>query len=69
MKNEVYINVIFIEGDPSIRINSVPVTNRELISDGKWIGSSGKQVRFNKNIPYMKIQLFISPFEYFNIFR
>ncbi|MQF97662.1 MAG: hypothetical protein FI682_05370 [SAR202 cluster bacterium] len=54
-ENEVYINVIFIEGDPSIRINSVPVTDRELISDGQWIGSSGKQVRFNKNIPYMKI--------------
>ena len=49
------INIISKDGDPSIRINSVPVTSRESISQGQWIGSSGKQVRFNKNIPYMKI--------------
>ena len=55
LEDEVYINIISKDGDPSIRINSVPVTSRESISQGQWIGSSGKQVRFNKNIPYMKI--------------
>tara|TARA_B100001029_G_scaffold159144_1_gene146271 strand:- start:2392 stop:4443 length:2052 start_codon:yes stop_codon:yes gene_type:complete len=55
LEDEVYINIISKDGDPSIRINSVPVTSRESISQGQWVGSSGKQVRFNKNIPYMKI--------------
>ena len=55
LQDEVYINIISKDGDPSIRINSVPVTSRESITQGQWIGSSGKQVRFNKNIPYMKI--------------
>ncbi len=55
LEDEVYINVMFKDGDPSIRINSIPISSRESISQGQWIGSSGKQVRFNKNIPYMKI--------------
>ena len=55
LEDEVYINIISKDGDPSIRINSVPVTSRESISQGQWIGSSVKQLRFNKKIPYMKI--------------
>ena len=54
-ENEIFINVIPSEKDPSIRLNSVPITGRHSISDGKWIGSTGKQVRFMKEIPYMNI--------------
>ena len=42
-----------LEGDPSVRINSVPANGRSEITNGPWIGSSGKQVRFKKNIPYI----------------
>ena len=54
-ENEIFINVIPSEKDPSIRLNSVPIIGRHSISDGKWIGSTGKQVRFMKEIPYMNI--------------
>tara|TARA_Y100000590_G_scaffold97644_1_gene111125 strand:- start:4035 stop:6089 length:2055 start_codon:yes stop_codon:yes gene_type:complete len=53
--DEVYINIQPIEGDPSIRINSIPANGKSEITNGPWIGSSGKQVRFRKNIPYIDV--------------
>ena len=53
--DEVYINIQPTEGDPSIRINSIPANGKSEITNGPWIGSSGKQVRFRKNIPYIDV--------------
>ena len=51
----VFMEIIPNPEDPSIRINSYPATGRNEITQRQWIGSSGKQVRFNKDIPYIKI--------------
>ena len=51
--DKVYMDIQPVEGDPSVRINSVPANDRSDITNGPWIGSSGKQVRFKKNIPYI----------------
>ena len=44
-----------LQEDPNIRINSVPITERISITNNQWIGSMGKQVRFSKEIPYIKL--------------
>ena len=44
-----------LQEDPNIRINSIPITERTAITSNQWIGSSGKQVRFSKEIPYIKL--------------
>ena len=53
--DKVYMDIKPVEGDPSVRINSVPANGRSDITNGPWIGSSGKQVRFKKNIPYINM--------------
>ena len=50
---KVYMYIDPLETDPNIRINSAPAKGRSDITNGPWIGSSGKQVRFKKNIPYI----------------
>ena len=51
----VYMLVNKLQEDPNIRINSVPITERTSITSNQWIGSMGKQVRFSKEIPYIKL--------------
>ena len=51
----VYMLVNKLQEDPNIRINSVPITERISITNNQWIGSMGKQVRFSKEIPYIKL--------------
>jgi len=53
--DEVYMEINPIKDDPSIRINSIPANGKNDISKGPWIGSSGKQVRFKKTVPYLEI--------------
>lgn len=52
---KVFMEINPKEGDPNIRINSIPANGRNDISEGPWIGSSGKQVRFKKTVPYLEI--------------
>ena len=51
----VYMIINKLQEDPNIRINSIPITERTAITSNQWIGSSGKQVRFSKEIPYIKL--------------
>ena len=51
----VYMLVKKLREDPNIRINSVPITERTAITNNQWIGSMGNQVRFSKEIPYIKL--------------
>ena len=51
----VYMLVKKLREDPNIRINSVPITERTDITSNQWIGSMGNQVRFSKEIPYIKL--------------
>jgi len=53
--NKVYMEIHPKPDDPNIRINSIPADGRNDISNGPWIGSSGKQVRYKKDIPYLDI--------------
>lgn len=53
--DEVYMEIDPIKDDPSIRINSIPANGKNDITKGQWIGSSGKQVRFKKTVPYLEI--------------
>ena len=52
---KVFMEINPKDGDPSIRINSIPANSRNEITDGPWIGSSGKQVRFKRTIPYLEV--------------
>ena len=52
---KVYMEIRPKSDDPNIRINSIPAEGRNEITDGPWIGSSGRQVRFRKDIPYLDI--------------
>jgi len=52
---KVFMEIIPKDGDPSVRINSIPASSRTEITNGPWIGSSGKQVRFRKTIPYLEV--------------
>ena len=53
--DKIYMEIHPNSSDPNIRINSKPAEGRIDISDGPWIGSSGRQVRFRKDIPYLDI--------------
>jgi len=54
-RNDTFIIINPLKNDPSIRINSQPATGKLKITNNEWIGSSGKQVRFSKEIPYIRI--------------
>ena len=52
---KVFMEINPKNGDPSIRINSIPASTRNEITNGPWIGSSGKQVRYKKTTPYLEV--------------
>ena len=54
-KNQTFIVINLLKNDPSIRINSQPATGKVKITNNEWIGSTGKQVRFAKEVPYISI--------------